>query len=145
MNHHLSAFLHIGKRRSGINEKYGPAVRASTPKALRDAPQRSRRWPAAIAQAPRAWLPTKAATAAAPLPASTATRMDPAISTPVAIVSMLPVVPDPVMAALDLHIALLDETNGKVLVVTDEISNQVIQTGNLITVPTWAFGMNQPA
>ncbi|QXP88551.1 hypothetical protein [Methylococcus capsulatus] len=49
------------------------------------------------------------------------------------------------MAALDLHIALLDETNGKVLVVTDEISDQVIQTGNVITVPTWAFGLNQPA
>lgn len=42
------------------------------------------------------------------------------------------------------HIAILDETESKVLVATDEITDQQIFTGNLIAVPGWNFKASQP-
>lgn len=47
-------------------------------------------------------------------------------------------------ATPDTHGAILDETESKVLVVTDETINQQIYTGNIIALPTWAFKQNQP-
>ena len=48
-------------------------------------------------------------------------------------------------AAPDLHVAIVDVTNTKVLAVTDETSDQDITNGNPITVPTFAIKMAQPA
>jgi|GEM_PF-2100003 len=45
----------------------------------------------------------------------------------------------------DVHFAILDETESKVLVATDEDSNQVITAGNPVTTPAWAAKQNQPA
>lgn len=47
-------------------------------------------------------------------------------------------------ASPDLHVAILDETDSKILIVTDETSNQQIVNGNTINVPSWAAKMNQP-
>ena len=47
-------------------------------------------------------------------------------------------------ASPDLHIAIVDVTNSRVLAVTDESSDQNITSGNPITVPTFAINMNQP-
>ena len=44
----------------------------------------------------------------------------------------------------DLHVAIVDVTNTKVLAVTDETSDQDITNGNPITVPTWSIKMAQP-
>jgi hypothetical protein len=44
----------------------------------------------------------------------------------------------------NLHIAYLDDTNSKVLAVTDETSDQVITTGNTINIPALNLKMNQP-
>lgn len=44
----------------------------------------------------------------------------------------------------DLHIAILDETESKILLVTDETSNQQIANGNTLNIPTWSAKMNQP-
>lgn len=44
----------------------------------------------------------------------------------------------------DLHIAIVDETAGTVLVVTDESTDQVVEIGNLLSVPSWSFSMAQP-
>ena len=47
-------------------------------------------------------------------------------------------------ASPDLHVAIVDVTNSRVLAVTDESSDQNITNGNPITVPTFAINMNQP-
>lgn len=47
-------------------------------------------------------------------------------------------------ASPDLHIAILNETASKVMVVTDESSDQVITAGNPISVSAWAIKANQP-
>lgn len=47
-------------------------------------------------------------------------------------------------AAPDLHIAILNHTDSKVMVVTDETTDQVVTQGNPINVPGWAFKQNQP-
>ena len=44
----------------------------------------------------------------------------------------------------DLHVALVDVTNSKVLAVTDETSDQDITAGNPITIPTFDIVVNQP-
>lgn len=44
----------------------------------------------------------------------------------------------------DLHFALLDDTNSKVLSVTDETSNQVVTIGNTVNIPALTFNFNQP-
>lgn len=46
--------------------------------------------------------------------------------------------------APDLHIAIVDTTNSKVLAVTDETSDQDVTAGNPITVPTFDIIVNQP-
>jgi hypothetical protein len=48
-------------------------------------------------------------------------------------------------ATPDTHVAILDETDSKVLIVTDETSDAQILTGNIIAVPSWNAKMNQPA
>ena len=45
----------------------------------------------------------------------------------------------------DLHVAIVDVTNTKVLAVTDETSDQDITNGNPITVPAFAIKIGQPA
>ena len=45
---------------------------------------------------------------------------------------------------VDLHIAIVDVTNSKVLAVTDETSDQNITSGNPLTVPTFDIVVNQP-
>lgn len=47
-------------------------------------------------------------------------------------------------AAPDLHVAIVDTVNSRVLVVTDETSDQQIFNGNDVNVPTWNITMNQP-
>jgi hypothetical protein len=47
-------------------------------------------------------------------------------------------------ATPDTHVAILDETDSKVLIVTDETSDAQILTGNIIAVPSWNAKMNQP-
>ena len=47
-------------------------------------------------------------------------------------------------ASPDLHIAIVDVTNTKVLAVTDETSDQNITSGNPLTVPTFDIVVNQP-
>lgn len=47
-------------------------------------------------------------------------------------------------ATPDIHIAILDETDSKVLVVTDETGNAEITTGQVWQAPAWAFKQNQP-
>lgn len=44
----------------------------------------------------------------------------------------------------DLHFALLDDTNSRVLAVTDETSNQIVTTGNTVNIPALVFNFNQP-
>ena len=44
----------------------------------------------------------------------------------------------------NLHIAIVDETESKVLAATDETSDQVITSGNTVNVPAFALKMNQP-
>jgi uncharacterized FlaG/YvyC family protein len=44
----------------------------------------------------------------------------------------------------NLHFALLDDTNSKVLAVTDENTDQVITVGNPINIPALTFNFNQP-
>ena len=44
----------------------------------------------------------------------------------------------------DLHVALIDATNSKVLAVTDETSEQDITAGNPLTIPTFDIVVNQP-
>lgn len=47
-------------------------------------------------------------------------------------------------AAPDLHIAVIDTVNSKLLVVTDETSDQAITSGNTVNFPSWAFGFPDP-
>ena len=47
-------------------------------------------------------------------------------------------------AGPDLHIALVNTTDNAVLAVTDESSNQVIVSGNPVSIPTWAIRFPQP-
>lgn len=47
-------------------------------------------------------------------------------------------------AGPDLHIALVNTTDNAVLAVTDESSNQVIVSGNPVSIPTWAIKFPQP-
>ena len=44
----------------------------------------------------------------------------------------------------DLHIALVNTTDNAVLAVTDETSNQVIVSGNPVSITTWAIKFPQP-
>jgi hypothetical protein len=44
----------------------------------------------------------------------------------------------------DLHVAILDNTESKILVVTDETSNQALTSGNSFLLPSWAFTSGQP-
>ncbi|MCK9622783.1 MAG: hypothetical protein M0R47_19885 [Methylobacter sp.] len=44
----------------------------------------------------------------------------------------------------NLHFALLDDTNSKVLTVTDETTDQVVTTGNTVSIPALTFNFNQP-
>lgn len=44
----------------------------------------------------------------------------------------------------NLHFALLDDTNSRVLAVTDETSNQIVTTGNTVNIPALVFNFNQP-
>jgi hypothetical protein len=44
----------------------------------------------------------------------------------------------------DLHIAILDTANDKVLAVANETSDQPIQNGNPITFPAWSIRGRQP-
>jgi hypothetical protein len=44
----------------------------------------------------------------------------------------------------DLHVAIVDVTNTKVLAVTDETSDQDVTNGNPITIPTFAVKLSQP-
>lgn len=44
----------------------------------------------------------------------------------------------------DLHFALLDDANSRVLAVTDESSNQVVTAGNVVNIPALTFNFNQP-
>ena len=44
----------------------------------------------------------------------------------------------------DLHIALLDTVNSKLLIVTDETSDQEITTGNPVNFPSWTTGNPDP-
>lgn len=44
----------------------------------------------------------------------------------------------------DLHLALIDETNSLVLLVTDETSNQGVASGNTVNLPSWTYTVNQP-
>lgn len=44
----------------------------------------------------------------------------------------------------NLHIAYLDDTNSKVLAVTDETTDQVITSGNTVNIPSLNLKMNQP-
>lgn len=45
----------------------------------------------------------------------------------------------------DLHIAYLDTTGSRVLIVTDEQTNQALYQGNPLTFPSLDFGFNGPA
>ena len=47
-------------------------------------------------------------------------------------------------AGPDLHIALVNTTDNAVLAVTDETSNQVIVSGNPVSIPAWAIKFPQP-
>ncbi len=51
---------------------------------------------------------------------------------------------DSSLATDDLHIALLDTVNSKLLVLTDETTNQAITSPNPVDFPTFAFGMSDP-
>jgi hypothetical protein len=44
----------------------------------------------------------------------------------------------------NLHFALLDDTNSKVLAVTDETTDQVVTVGNTVNIPALTFNFNQP-
>jgi len=44
----------------------------------------------------------------------------------------------------DLHVAIVDTTNSDVLAVTDETTDQVITSGNPITIPTFDIIITQP-
>ena len=44
----------------------------------------------------------------------------------------------------DLHVTLLDMTNSLIVVLTDEITNQAITSGNTINFPSFTFGMGDP-
>ena len=48
------------------------------------------------------------------------------------------------IASDDLHIALLDTVGSRVLMVTDETSDQVITSPNVVNFPAINFKMNQP-
>jgi len=47
-------------------------------------------------------------------------------------------------AADDLHFAVLDDTESKVLAATDETTDQVITAGNQVHVPAHAYKYSQP-
>lgn len=44
----------------------------------------------------------------------------------------------------DLHIAILDTANSRMLLLTDETSNQVIAEGNLVNFPSFRYGLPAP-
>lgn len=45
----------------------------------------------------------------------------------------------------DLHVVLVDTVNSKVLLATDEITNQVITSGNNVVFPQFTYTSNQPS
>lgn len=47
-------------------------------------------------------------------------------------------------ATPNLHIAIVDATLSKVLLVTDETSDQVITLGNTVNIPSWTYVCGQP-
>lgn len=47
-------------------------------------------------------------------------------------------------ASPNLHIAIVDATSSKVLLVTDETSDQVITSGNTVNIPSWTYVCAQP-
>lgn len=44
----------------------------------------------------------------------------------------------------EIHVAVLNDTDSQVLLVTDETTDQVITSGNSVTVPNTVWKMNQP-
>lgn len=52
--------------------------------------------------------------------------------------SAVPITTD-VAAGSDLHVAIVDQTAGKVLVVTDETTNQALITGGTKDIPEWTI------
>ncbi len=48
------------------------------------------------------------------------------------------------LATDDLHIAILDATNSKLMVVTDETTDQPVTSGNQVNLPTFKFGYPDP-
>lgn len=44
----------------------------------------------------------------------------------------------------DLHIAVLDTVNSKLLVLTDETTNQPVTQGNAVNIPSWKFYFTPP-
>jgi len=44
----------------------------------------------------------------------------------------------------DLHFALIDTVNSKLLVVNDETTDQVITLGNPVNIPSWSFNGKDP-
>lgn len=47
-------------------------------------------------------------------------------------------------ASPNLHFALVDSTSSAVLLVTDESTDQVITSGNPISLGSWTYDVNQP-
>lgn len=47
-------------------------------------------------------------------------------------------------ASPNLQIAIVDTTDSKVLIVTDETSDQVVTSGNTVNIPQWTFTVGQP-
>lgn len=47
-------------------------------------------------------------------------------------------------ATPNLHFALVDSTSSAVLLVTDETTDQVITSGNPISLGSWTYDVNQP-
>lgn len=47
-------------------------------------------------------------------------------------------------ATPNLHFAIVDSTSSKVLLVTDETSDQVVTSGNTINLPSWTYVSGQP-
>ncbi|HFE31942.1 MAG TPA: hypothetical protein ENJ17_01380 [Gammaproteobacteria bacterium] len=51
---------------------------------------------------------------------------------------------DSSQATDDLHIAILDVANSKLLVVTDETTDQAVTSGNQVNLPSFKFGFPDP-
>lgn len=57
----------------------------------------------------------------------------------------IPVTAATIIGTNNLHFAWLDDTNSKVLAVTDETSNRSLEIGDNVTLPLINMKMNQPA